>query len=631
MGVTRKQIERKIGRAADRLTAYDMGVLRVVFKSIRQGETSIDDEFPSDAANEVASALKGAEAKPADDKAAKGEAKPKDEPKAAETPPHDPETGEIKEDDAEEKARLADLAMKIEGAMNNATTPDELSAIAADNRADIEAMPQFMQDNIQKAYQAAADKLAPRSKGRRKPADKPGDMFGDDSGMPEIRGAAIYDLLMAMRYERDEAKRENVWTMLCRIASDFRAEDERNRDGRRSWMPARAVLRRMPHLNSQDVDRVAGGNGGMWTDDEVDARLFRRQKNGPWHIRDRRGKTDAKRSLRTRSKAQARIAGREWLISRDHLFSAEPRVAWSDAVLNWSGHYLPESVKESTATRYLVSEAQISLFIEAEARKRGQSDLYIDQIDVKLIMAFLRFRKAAGVAVRTRKRDLTAWADIMSSCVAEGWRDDNPVQAVDKKVVRAKHQPIVLPPMEEVRRLIEEAGPMKGRLVDLLWRTGLRLEEGTQLIHANWDKNEIRLFGDGTKTSRPRVVPLSDQQDPHWMREAAGTLAGTPRHLKSPHVFWHGDGLAFRTMSNNLKVIRKRLGFTWHTHDLRHLFAVLYLRHFMPNPRQALYRLQQIMGHASIKQTEEYLDFVGPSVNVTDIPDMEREQKREHT
>ena len=59
LGVTRKQVEAKMARSADRLTAYDVGVLRVVYQSIRRGETTSADEFPSDAGAEVAEALTG--------------------------------------------------------------------------------------------------------------------------------------------------------------------------------------------------------------------------------------------------------------------------------------------------------------------------------------------------------------------------------------------------------------------------------------------------------------------------------------------------------------------------------------------------------------------------------------------
>lgn len=60
LGVSRAQIEKKIGRPADRLSAYDIGVLRVVFQSIKRGEAQVADEFPSDAAGAIQSQLQGA-------------------------------------------------------------------------------------------------------------------------------------------------------------------------------------------------------------------------------------------------------------------------------------------------------------------------------------------------------------------------------------------------------------------------------------------------------------------------------------------------------------------------------------------------------------------------------------------
>jgi hypothetical protein len=46
IGITPKQIEKKMGRAVDALTAEDVATLGVVFKSIKRGEVQKDDEFP---------------------------------------------------------------------------------------------------------------------------------------------------------------------------------------------------------------------------------------------------------------------------------------------------------------------------------------------------------------------------------------------------------------------------------------------------------------------------------------------------------------------------------------------------------------------------------------------------------
>ena len=75
LGVSRKRIEAKMGRAADRLTAFDIGTLRVIYQSIRRGEATVAQEFPGSNTPEAsAAALRdqaraGGEPAPAPDKA----------------------------------------------------------------------------------------------------------------------------------------------------------------------------------------------------------------------------------------------------------------------------------------------------------------------------------------------------------------------------------------------------------------------------------------------------------------------------------------------------------------------------------------------------------------------------------
>lgn len=62
------------------------------------------------------------------------------------------------------------------------------------------------------------------------------------------RGAQLYDLFMAMRHERKEAEGERVWSALCRLAAEWRSEDDDQRGGRKSWGDWRKILRLNPHL-----------------------------------------------------------------------------------------------------------------------------------------------------------------------------------------------------------------------------------------------------------------------------------------------------------------------------------------------------------------------------------------------
>ena len=48
------------------------------------------------------------------------------------------------------------------------------------------------------------------------------------------RGAVLYDLFMACRYDRDAAKADGLWGLMCRAAEDFNQQDKR--DQRQSWV-----------------------------------------------------------------------------------------------------------------------------------------------------------------------------------------------------------------------------------------------------------------------------------------------------------------------------------------------------------------------------------------------------------
>lgn len=58
------------------------------------------------------------------------------------------------------------------------------------------------------------------------------------------RGADLYDLWMAMRYERDEAKRHEVWKEMCRLSEGWKADDDKQ--GIKSYeMPGVVIPRLM--------------------------------------------------------------------------------------------------------------------------------------------------------------------------------------------------------------------------------------------------------------------------------------------------------------------------------------------------------------------------------------------------
>lgn len=67
------------------------------------------------------------------------------------------------------------------------------------------------------------------------------------------RGAELYDLFMAIRFDRSAATALKLWRIINRLASRFRAEDARQRAGRLSWTPPAEILARNPSLKAEIV------------------------------------------------------------------------------------------------------------------------------------------------------------------------------------------------------------------------------------------------------------------------------------------------------------------------------------------------------------------------------------------
>lgn len=65
-----------------------------------------------------------------------------------------------------------------------------------------------------------------------------------------VRGAELYDLFMALRFDRQTATLLKVWKLLNRLAAIYRAEDKRDRAGRLSWRAPAAILERRPYLRA---------------------------------------------------------------------------------------------------------------------------------------------------------------------------------------------------------------------------------------------------------------------------------------------------------------------------------------------------------------------------------------------
>lgn len=323
------------------------------------------------------------------------------------------------------------------------------------------------------------------------------------------------------------------------------------------------------------------------------------QRGGVWWLRYR----GVRESLRTADLALAREA-RDRAIERiDRASLNLPRHAWRDAVGRWALEVGSQSLAPATFRRY-----RDSLRIAEPVL----GPLFLDQIGRHELAAIAgrRQRSQAShlghpVSNATRKRDLTAVGAVLRAAVAWGWLDRDPLLDFDRRILRERRLPPVLPTPPEVERYARGCpGPTLPHLVRLLYRTGLRLEEAAGLQWPQVDRARATITLYATKTRKARAVALSPA--------ALAVLAAIPRHIGCPYLFWHEtpDGRAdrYHHLAEHLLKVRRRLGIRWRSHDLRHLYAVEYLQ----EPGTSIYLLQGQLGHTTIAMTEWYLQFLTP-------------------
>lgn len=325
-------------------------------------------------------------------------------------------------------------------------------------------------------------------------------------------------------------------------------------------------------------------------------------RNGIYWARFKVQGVEYRESLRTRSVAVAerRLKAAREAVEDRAFYGAGEAVSWPQAVLTWMDWIKRQHKRPATVKRYAVSLTQLKEWLD---------DKEVQRIDHDLVRQIVRDRAKRGATNATIRRDLSALSSVLDAAIDEGWIAENPAHSFDRRRLREKRDPIVLPDNGSIAAVLA----LGSRFVDMAAvarLTGMREEEIASLRHDQVDAARMAISLTITKGRRAREVPIC--------KRALAILQSQPRFLKSPYVFWRGQGERFKNVGSQFfatvgRVARKaaqqgaefrRFRF----HDLRHLFAVEYLR----DRRGSIYELQQILGHASIKTTEEYLQYLTP-------------------
>jgi integrase len=309
------------------------------------------------------------------------------------------------------------------------------------------------------------------------------------------------------------------------------------------------------------------------------------KRGDTWWGRVRLAGNEHRRSLRTADKKEAAHRLRNWRQTLERAVVGAPDCPTiKAATIRWAKEILPKSVKPSVRTRYLTSIGQIVDAI---------GDKTVDTITAATITEYAS-RRSAIATNATIRRDITALSRLLASCVAWGYRDDNPARFYDRSLLRERRDPIQPPDPKDVATVIASAPPPMAKILRLLDQTGMRTNEAVTLevTDLNFGRRQIALTR--TKTNRPRTIPFFTPGG-----DAALALTDAPAH--GP-LFPSGTGKPYQNFPTHAaKVIAnvaarerkaKRPFRRFRVHDLRHGFAIRALREGMD-----IYSLSRHLGH----------------------------------
>jgi integrase/recombinase XerD len=331
------------------------------------------------------------------------------------------------------------------------------------------------------------------------------------------------------------------------------------------------------------------------------------QRDGIWYARIQvRGK-DRRKSLQTgnRREAEARLKA---YLAKQSPYHGTVRKRFEDV----TAEYLDDAettLKPKTHKRYQTSILKLA---EVFAGR------WWDAITKDAIIDYIAERKRDGIKIPTIKRDLTALSQAAEYAIERGWSGTNPVTQIPKRPLRYKTPVFKRPSARSVKFALDNAYGNIQPLARFLLATGMRLEEATTLERGQIDKRRRVATLTETKNGHARAVSLSD--------EALAILKAQPAYMESELVFpaidrSTGEARPYKQASTNWgegqrKCVKKAAETKWsferfRLHDLRHIYAIDYLAH-----GGNIYLLQQQLGHSSIRQTEEYLQYLSPEEQV---------------
>lgn len=327
------------------------------------------------------------------------------------------------------------------------------------------------------------------------------------------------------------------------------------------------------------------------------------QRNGIYYARLTVDGTEQRQSLKTSDRAEAERRLEQWLEGRSPYRGTVRHTFREAAELWWEAGEWKDKTLKSYAQRLATIDTQFG-------------DLFWDQVDKAKLQEFILWLKTprprhnqpnpkpAGTS--TINRYLTVIAGIADHVRdLPGWPETNPVRSLPVKPRKEKNKQYVRPPAEDIEAIFARMRGTFGDMARLALLTGARKDELVTLKAADARGGKLQLWETKHKF---RVISINV--------EARAIVDKQPAH-RSGYLFNTANGGPYKRATEMWREIVKRAQNLAHKnggaitpmrfHDLRHEYAIRYLEN-----GGSIYTLQQLLGHSTIGQTEEYLRYLTP-------------------
>lgn len=257
-----------------------------------------------------------------------------------------------------------------------------------------------------------------------------------------------------------------------------------------------------------------------------------------------------------------------------------------------------------TITSYKNDLKHLMEFKKSEAIER------FDQFDHQVVRLFLTFLYNKGFSRKTVSRMISSLRGFFNFLEQEGFLSNNPIAHLSLPKANQKIPNFLYPeeliPLFQVNDLKNPLGQRNQAMIEILYGTGIRVNELTQLTIKDIDFKVRSLFirGKGSKERYVIFGQLAKEALYRYVQEGRKMLLKKNKR-ESDTLFLNAKGQALSTRGVRYileKIVEKAaLTIHVHPHQFRHTFATHLL-----NEGADLRTVQDLLGHEHLSTTQIY-------------------------